>query len=182
MFVSWAGQNIYQSGATARMSDIQESVQFVNADMSKAIQWMLAFQNELRKEKPDPEIILNSSISYADTVDSIVAAAHRVDPKSAALSRHESDFKKLDEPLRRAAHSRDLKEIESSTVELMLWFKLIGAEAHDAISAKANELKTTEDRGRWIFQSSFIVASLLFAATWLYPYASSKQPGATNAA
>jgi hypothetical protein len=35
--------------------------------MIKALQWMLTFQAELRKEKHDPEIILNSAIGYAET-------------------------------------------------------------------------------------------------------------------
>ena len=98
MFLSWLGQNVYQSEMGSRKSDIERNTQFVSAEMAKALQWLLTFQTERRKEKPDPEVILNSAVGYAETMGTIVEAARQVDPSSAVLTNHVSQFQKLMKP------------------------------------------------------------------------------------
>lgn len=166
MFLSWLGQNIYQSEVGSIKSDIERDVQFSNGEMTKALQWMLTFQTERRKEKPDPEIILNSAMGYAETVGSIVEAANRVDPNSLVLTSQVRDFQKLIKPLRDAANRRNLQEIEETSSVMMLWFKSIGPKAHEAINARAEKVYTEENRGKWIFRAFFMLGSLVLALTW----------------
>jgi hypothetical protein len=62
MFLSWLAQNVYQSELGSTKSKIESDAGFVNSEMTNAIQWMLTFQTDRKKDKPDTEIILNSAI------------------------------------------------------------------------------------------------------------------------
>jgi hypothetical protein len=167
MFASWLGQNIYQTEMSSRKSEIQTNSQFVSSEMSKALTWMLTFQTERRKEKPDPEIILNSATNYAETLGTIVGAASRIDPNSVVLTRHVDEHTKILGTLRAAVQKRDLNELQEATSFMMMWFGRIGPEAHDAINKRAQEVSEHEERAKWIFRGFFLLGSVVLAATWL---------------
>jgi hypothetical protein len=166
MFFSWLGQNIYQSEMSSIQSDLERNVQFVNSEMTKALIWTEQFQNEIRKEKPDPEIILNSAIGYADVTGTIVRAASRVDPNSAVLKKHVEDHKKFADMLQAAANKRDVEDLKTVAGGLMMWFGGIGPEASEAINRRAQEVSDGEEKGKWVFRVFFLLASLLLAWTW----------------
>jgi len=170
MFVSWFSQNVYENDLEATKSTIESDVQFSNSEMTKALQWMLAFQGEIRKEKPDPEIILNSSIGYAETVGQILEAAKRVDPRSAVLSGNVGEYHKLYQPLRAAADQRDLKEIENTSSALIVWFRSIGPDAHEAINAKLTDVSAAGRNWKLIFIACFMFGSVVYGVTWWISY------------
>jgi hypothetical protein len=166
MFISWLGQNIYQSEISSQKADIEREVQFINSEMLKAQTWMLTSQNELRKESPDPEMILNSAVGYAETTRGIVEAAARIDPDSKVLQKHVDAHKKILGPLQEAARKRNLKGLEETASDMMLWFGAIGREAHKAMDVRAQQVSKSEGFWKRIFQGSFLLGSILLAGTW----------------
>jgi hypothetical protein len=166
MFISWVGQNIYQSEMSANMSDIERNVQFVNSEMTKAQLWVEQFQNEIRKDKPDPEVILNSAMGYAEVTGTIVGAASQIDPNSAVLKKDVADHKKFAEVLHAVARERDAKGIQTVAEGMMMWFPGIGPKAHEAMNDRAQEVSDEEERGKWIFRVFFVLASVVLAGTW----------------
>lgn len=170
MFLSWLAQNVYQSELGSTKSQIERDVGFVNSEMTKAIQWMVTFQTERKRDKPDTEMILNSAIGYAETVGTIIEAANRVDPNSPVLTEHWKEFQKLFEPVRAAATNRNLQEIMETSSALMLWFRTIGSKAHEAIDEKVAEVNSRENKWKWIFRGFFLIGSLIYAATWWSTY------------
>ena len=166
MFASWVSQNVYQSEMSSEMSSIDKGAQFVSSEMSKALTWMLTFQTEHRKPKPDPEVILNSALGYAETTGLIVQAASRIDPDSAVLKKHVADHQKLMRPLRSAAERRDLKEIEEAVSVMMMWFGAIDREAREAVNRRAQSVGDAEAKFKRLFLVVFGLGSLVYAWTW----------------
>ena len=169
MFSSWLAQNIYQSDVGSSKSDALQNVQFVNSEMAKALQWLLAFQAEKRKDKPDPDVLFNTAMSYSSTVGTIVQAASRVDPQSPVLARHVSEYDKLKAALDKAATSKDPKDAKDVAVGasvMMEWFASIGPAAHEAMNSRMVQIDVSESWARWLFRGFFLVGSLLLAYTW----------------
>lgn len=166
MFISWLGQNIYQSEMSSRKADIQANVQFVSSEMSKALTWLLTFQAERRKETPDPEVILNSAVGYAKTTQLIVEAASNVDRNSPVLRKHVEDHRKLFVPLEVAAQQRDIRKLEENAMIMMMWFGGIDREAREAMGARFQQISDDEDNGKLIFHVFYLLGSLAFAVTW----------------
>ncbi len=179
MFLSWLGQNLYQSQMDSRKSEIDSRVNFCSAEMSKALQWMLAYQTEIRKEKADSEIMINTGLGYAQTVGDIVHTVEQIDPSSAVLMKHSKDFLKQMDSLRAAAKKADLQEFREGTALMMYWFRSIDSEAYKVVNAKAGEVASGQSKAKWIFIAFFIAGSLMYGVTWCrINFASTNEPDA----
>jgi hypothetical protein len=166
MFVSWVGQNIYQSEISSKRLDVDRNAQFVTSEMSKVITWLLTFQSERKKKEPDSEIILNSAINYADTTGLIVKIANKIDPDSSILRSHVEEHEKLAKPIREAAERRDINKLQETASAMMDWFRRIDPEAKKAMNHRLQELSRQDETGKLVFRGFFMLASCVFAVTW----------------
>jgi hypothetical protein len=167
MFISWLGQNIFQNEMTSRNAQIQGDAQFINSEMVKVQNWLFMFQQERRKKKVDPEIILNSVVQYGETTRTIVEAARRIDPNSPVLKKHVDEHAKVMRAIELAATDRDLKDLIIGGSLLMKWFGDIGPVQHALMNRRAAEVSKSEKMGKWIFRGFFLLGSVVLAATWL---------------
>lgn len=166
MFLAWVGQNVYQSDATSRLDDARRDVQFVNSVMPSAQGWLLAYQTEIRKDRPDTEVLVNTAMSYARVTGTIVEAAQRVDPESTVLREQMEKHREYMQGLDQASSKHNIKEFESESTALMSWFGLIGPAAAEAMNAGVQKDSTQEGVAKWGFRGFFLIASTLFAFTW----------------
>jgi len=166
MFISWLGENIFESELASKAAQIQRDVQFINSEMSNVTTWMLKFEDERRKQAPDPETIANSALQYGARTGTIVAAASRIDPHSAVLHSQVDEHEKLMVPLAAAVKKRDVNSIEEAASALMEWFGNIGPAAQEAMNKRDEVVSEEENYGKWVFRIFFLLGSLVLAGTW----------------
>jgi hypothetical protein len=177
MFASWAGEHIFESGAKERREQQIRDIDFVSGEMGKAITWMLAYQNELRKDKPDDEILANSARNYGGTVGKALAAMSQVNPDSPVLRKHVEIHGKMMKDLNEAVDRRDVKQLRDVTAVMMVWVNQAGAEAEPEKDKAVEEVKGRMDRGEMLFKCGFLAASAVLLISWVWKAALGMQPG-----
>jgi len=166
MFCSWLAQNMFLPDFVSAKTSISNNLQFVSSENNIALQWMLTFQRELRNSTHDPEIILNSARGYFNSVGSILEAVSASDPDSKVLNLHVSEFNKKKSMVDEAINNRDLSDIINHAMNLMQWFNSIDSDAKHAVEQKFAKVSQVESILTWIFRSTYILASFIFAYTW----------------
>jgi hypothetical protein len=168
MFVSWVSQNFYISELNAKIERLKTTAQFTSTEKGPALQWMLKYQEELRK-KPiyDPEVIVNSAKGYASSMEKILEAISQASPQSTILLGHYKKITRCKEDIANAIKSHDVNTIITTSNELMQW-------AETAYKQALPELRTIEAKINsnyilWtrIFKFSYLAATCLFAISWV---------------
>ncbi len=168
MFVSWVSQNIYIYDLDVKIKQITTNAQFISTENGKALQWMLKYQEEIRKKPTyDPEVIANTAYGYASTMKQILEAAKQMNPQSTILMGHHKKITQYKEDIENAIKSEDVNTIIMISTELMQWSKKAFDEALPEF--RAVEAKINSSNALWtkIFRYSYITASCLFGLFWL---------------
>ncbi|MHC4568581.1 MAG: hypothetical protein ACYTE3_22820 [Planctomycetota bacterium] len=165
MLVLWASQNIYISGLDTKLRQLTTDLQSMNTENGRALQWMLKYQEELRKEpKYDPEVIANTAKGYSSSMEQIFGAAKRVNPQSSILSNHHEKITQYNDRI--VAESDDVNNIITMSTEMMQWAEEAYKEAEPELKAIESKINSSNTLWTKVFRFSYIAATCLLAISW----------------
>lgn len=165
MFVLWVSQNIYVSELDTKLRQLTTDLQFMNTENGRALQWMLMYQEELRKEpKYDPEVIANTAKGYSSSVEQIFGAGKRVNPQSTILSNHHEKITQYNDRI--VAESDDVNNIIAISTDMMQWAEEAYKEAGPELKVVESKMNSSNRLWTKIFRFSYIAASCLLAISW----------------
>ena len=170
MFLSWFAQTVGVDDLNGERSTAIDNFQFIQAENSQTLDWMIAFQNERRKAQPDPEILMNAAVNYADKMVRIIEASTKIDPQSKILGDHLYHFKKLRVPLDQAVSRRNIQALIETASSLMEYVHTIAPQAEEQMSLKLADLTSTQQNYKWMFRILFLSSSIASAYAWGVSY------------
>lgn len=171
-FLSWVAQTVCLEETIARRANAVQMRDFIQSENAQAQQYLLCYQTELRREKPDKEMLLNCSVGFVEKTERILNAARNIDPDSKILSNHFDFFWGLRKPFDAAVSQREIGEIISTADLIMQYVSSINVAAERSIGTRLAFLERLESRWTWTFRIMFLMGSLVSAISWLIVYKS----------
>jgi hypothetical protein len=175
MFFSWLAQTVFLNDLTNVRMAVEHNRDFIQSENSQTLQWMLSFQSERRRDKPDPEVLVNSAVGYADKTLRILEAAANVDPDSRILAEHLDTFKKIRAQLDSAVEQRNIQNIVDAASSMMEYVATIAPKAETQFNSRVDDLRSTEETYRRSFQVLFVIGSVVSAYAWQSTYRSTRK-------
>ena len=168
MFVSWTSENIYLSDINSAKEQIRGDAQFITSESSNSLQWMLKYQEEIKKPNYDIDTIANSSRGYFVAMNKILEAAARIDPNSDIFQGHLKEYLKYKDKYMESFKIKDVDSMTSITSEVMHWMRTIYPEAEKEANRVAFEISKKGNFYKGIFRFAHIFSSMFFGVAWIY--------------
>jgi hypothetical protein len=140
--------------------------QFMAIENGNALQWMIKFQEELRKTNTDNEIVANTSRGYLHSMKKVLETAVNVRPGSEILTKHLSIFTEKLRKYEQAYKDKQIGLTVAITSNVMEWLRNIFPEAEAEFNKSVSDINKKSQLWTQIFYCCYIIASALFGYSW----------------